>query len=559
MRETPIFTKVEDVSDNYIIGIVPIPNLGGDTEVHLYADTDGWLVAYIKQPGPAGYFKQEEKPAAKIMKWPADYSFSPPITNIPTTTLKETLHKAGQVAGVEEPPAIKYYDFRFPDANAMTLLVQSKTSGEKIIQVKIPADYTLYEASYYYYYGCQYQSGRRYSGPVLTTGELEVDGKDISCITTGRSRRGGGKADFGSYKGAIVPGVLHKIKINGNLTGGALATVIILRKTISNEEIETKLSDEILIDNADAVFTTDLVAPTSVEVSPSPRPSPVPKVDISSTLPQSVLSQLEAERSKRWAVLIGINQYQDTKLSSLKYAVNDVKDVYSTLTDPQVGSFDKERIHLLIEDSEQTPTLGESVLKEPTFPNIWDSLNSLVKTAQPGDKVFIYFSGHGIEEGDQTWLLASDSRLSMLDRTAISLDEVNRILSECQADSKILILDACHSGAVKDKGGSGTMTSDFKDTAFTAITGRATLSSSGLNESSYDYDEKRHSAFTYFLLEGLKGEADSDADNIVSLAELSDYVKTEVPKWGFKSGKQQTPMFYSYITGEIVLTGCSGQ
>ena len=283
------------------------------------------------------------------------------------------------------------------------------------------------------------------------------------------------------------------------------------------------------------------------------------EVERQGAIPQNILSQLETERSKRWAVLIGINQYQDTKLSSLKYAVNDVKDVYSTLTDPQVGSFDKERVHLLIEDSEQTSTLGESVLKEPTFPNIWDSLNSVVKTTQPDDKVFIYFSGHGIEEGDQTWLLASDSRLSMLDRTAIQLDEVNRILSECQADSKILILDACHSGAVKDKGGSGTMTSDFKDTAFTAITGRATLSSSGLNESSYDHDEKRHSAFTYFLLEGLKGKADSNADNIVSLTEISDYVKTEVPKWGFKSGKQQTPMFNSYITGEIVLTGCSRQ
>jgi uncharacterized caspase-like protein len=258
-------------------------------------------------------------------------------------------------------------------------------------------------------------------------------------------------------------------------------------------------------------------------------------------------------------VLIGINQYQDTKLSSLKYAVNDVKTVYSTLTDPQVGSFDKEHVLLLTEDSGQTPTSGEPMLKEPTFPNIWDSLRSVVKVAQPGDKVFIYFSGHGIEENNQTWLLASDSRLNMLDRTAIQLDEVNRILSECQADSKILILDACHSGAVKDKGGSGTMTSDFKDTAFTEVTGRATLSSSDLNESSYDYDEKRHSAFTYFLLEGLKGKADGNADNIVSLTEISDYVKSEVPKWGFKSGKQQTPIFNSYVTSEILLTGCSGQ
>jgi hypothetical protein len=332
-------------------------------------------------------------------------------------------------------------------------------------------------------------------------------------------------------------------------------------QALSSESVQTKPSPvkRLFINNADAVFTTDLVSMASVEVSPSPRPSPVPKVDISIALPQTVLSQLETERSKRWAVLIGINQYQDTKLSSLKYAVDDVKAVYSTLTDPQVGSFDKEHVLLLTEDSGQTPALGEAVLKEPTFPNIWDSLRSVVKVAQPGDKVFIYFSGHGIEENNQTWLLASDSRLSMLDRTAIPLDEVNSILSECQADSKILILDACHSGAIKDKGGSGTMTSDFKDTAFTEVTGRATLSSSDLNESSYDYDEKRHSAFTYFLLEGLNGKADSNADNIVSLTEISDYVKSEVPKWGFKSGKQQTPMFNSYVTSEILLTGCSRQ
>jgi len=284
------------------------------------------------------------------------------------------------------------------------------------------------------------------------------------------------------------------------------------------------------------------------------------KVETPSAIPQSVLRQLEGEKSKRWAVLIGINQYQDTKLSSLKYAVNDVKAVYSMLTDQQTGSFDKEHVRLLTEGFEQTPASGKPMLlKEPTFPNILDSLQSVVKAAQPGDKVFVYFSGHGVEEGDKTWLLASDSRLSMLNRTAIQLDEVNRILSECQADSKILILDACHSGAIKDKGGSGTMTSDFKDKAFVELTGRATLSSSGLNESSYDRAEKTHSAFTYFLLEGLKGKADGNADSIVTLTEIANYVKTEVPKWGFASGYQQTPVFKSNIMEKIILTGARGQ
>lgn len=63
---------------------------------------------------------------------------------------------------------------------------------------------------------------------------------------------------------------------------------------------------------------------------------------------------------------------------------------------------------------------------------------------------------------------------------------------------------------------------------------------------------------TKILLQ-LWAQVQRDADNIVSLTELSDYVKAEVPKWGFKSGKQQTPVFKSYITGEIILAGCSGQ
>ncbi len=224
-----IFTKVVDVGDNYIIGIVPIPNLGGDTEVHLYADTDGWLVAYLTQ----------EEHAAKIMKWPANYDLSP-ITKITTTTLREALNNAGKAAFVRISAEIKYYDFKFPDANEMTLFVKaarmvSQDRAAAITQVKVPTDYTLYEASYYHYgYGGAVSGGR---GVVAVPVLLKVDGAEISDLKEGYGT-GGGVTKFGSYQGAIAAGVLHMIEINyPNPTftapdvacGNTVATVLIYK------------------------------------------------------------------------------------------------------------------------------------------------------------------------------------------------------------------------------------------------------------------------------------------------------------------------------------------
>jgi hypothetical protein len=58
-RIKTIFNVVYWVGDNYIYGNTRIPNFGGDMNVRVYADTDGWLVAYLPMT----------KPAAQIMKW----------------------------------------------------------------------------------------------------------------------------------------------------------------------------------------------------------------------------------------------------------------------------------------------------------------------------------------------------------------------------------------------------------------------------------------------------------------------------------------------------------
>jgi len=210
-----IFTEVEEVGDNYIIGKTPISNFGGDMDVMVYADTSGWIVAYFKA----------DEPAAKIMQWePADSDN--PVVTITTTTLRDALRKAGTAAEVPTPDAeIKYYDFRYPNANAMTIVVRTRaTSGTNIMQIEIPETYTLYEASYYHYTCYCY----------LSDSKLKVDGTTISAAVTPFTSYTGWWRGFGTYGSHITTGTLHKIEIShtgdtGDYGSSGVATVLIYR------------------------------------------------------------------------------------------------------------------------------------------------------------------------------------------------------------------------------------------------------------------------------------------------------------------------------------------
>lgn len=222
-----IYTEVVEVGDNYIIGKTPISDYGGNINVHVYADTDGWIVAYFPNGTPASY----------MMQWleVPDVN-NPVITTITNTTLVNAVYKAGDAAGVEiESSEIKYYDFSHPNANSMMLFIRTRaTNGANIHQVEIPADYTLYEASYYHYiYSYNYWY---YPYHYCWDSKLKLDGTIISdspslCGATRWWRA------VNSYGGMVTTGTLHTIGISYNPTGGhskdygsaGVATVLIYR------------------------------------------------------------------------------------------------------------------------------------------------------------------------------------------------------------------------------------------------------------------------------------------------------------------------------------------
>lgn len=199
------YEDVVDTSQTHIIGTVRITNLHVDSVPLVYVGADGWVVAY--------YPKAE--PASKIMQW---INYSAPYVN--TTTLADAISKMATALGVNYESIegnIKYYDFRYPEATLMTMILETKGvygyySGNSFT-LTIPQTMTLYNASYSHYsYGYYYE-----------TSTLDVDGTIISSFS-------GTSTTYGYYNITrdFKKDVPHNVKISGYLQGGA-STVLMYR------------------------------------------------------------------------------------------------------------------------------------------------------------------------------------------------------------------------------------------------------------------------------------------------------------------------------------------
>lgn len=256
-------------------------------------------------------------------------------------------------------------------------------------------------------------------------------------------------------------------------------------------------------------------------------------------------SSLLEIRNKR-AVLVGINEYGDNSIKNLSYSVADVTSTQEVLTDPKRAGYDPANLRLMVDNAEDAS-------KKPVRSNIMSSIKSLAETASGEDSILFFFSGHGIEKDGKSYLLPSDSRLNVLGDTAVSIDWIRKTLLASNARVKIIILDACHAGALIGKAESGRMTKAFQESIFPAPEGSVILSSCKMNEVSYEWPEKEHGVFTFYLNKGLSGSADFDSDGLITVSDVSRYVSEKVKNWAFENGVQQNPTLECKISGDIPL------
>lgn len=243
-----------------------------------------------------------------------------------------------------------------------------------------------------------------------------------------------------------------------------------------------------------------------------------------------------------WALLVGVNHYYDEAISNLHVCADDVQAVYDVLT---IRDYKRQHVKLLLSPFGDESTQANRV-------DILAALKALADAADEHDLVLFYFSGHGIAEHNDAYILPADTHYTVISDTAISLKRIKQILHSSKAQAKVIMLDACHSGAQIGKA-PPEMTTEFMQHVFEEAEGIAILSSCKHQQVSWEWHAKQQSVFTHFLLQGLQGAADFEGKGVITVSDIHRYVTDSVKRWAVQHNRVQTPTLQYTAVGDIAL------
>ena len=223
------------------------------------------------------------------------------------------------------------------------------------------------------------------------------------------------------------------------------------------------------------------------------------------------------EQPKFYAVIIGVSKFANLpEENQLKFADADARDFAKLLSSPLGRGFPPENVFLLTNDD----ATHEAIRKR-----LGGTLPGKLK---PDDTVYIFIATHGTVEKQadkEAFLLAHDSNLEDLYSSAFPMEELGRIVQKrLNAKRVFLFADACRSGKL-----GGSITRYMEDVSKQRGETMGLLASSP-GEASREGAQfgGGHGVFSYFLLKGLMGEADTDGDKTVTARELINYVRKNV-------------------------------
>lgn len=252
-----------------------------------------------------------------------------------------------------------------------------------------------------------------------------------------------------------------------------------------------------------------------------------------------------------FAIVMGVSKYK--YIRPLTYADKDAELFRDYLKSPGGGSVKDENIFCL---------LNEQAINSVFWSKGFQWLKA--KKLQRGDRLFIYLAGHGdaIDE-DQFFFLSYDcnpggDKNNYLAGGAIQLYNLKKkIAAETSRGVEVFfIMDACRSNELP--GGNEGLS--FLNTAVSQKkAGEIMMLATAAGQESLEDSSigNGHGLFTWYLVDGLSGVADSisAADNKVTFQEIKKYVESNVPSVALQRFKRkQEPYFCCDENSEKVIS-----
>jgi len=231
------------------------------------------------------------------------------------------------------------------------------------------------------------------------------------------------------------------------------------------------------------------------------------------------------------AIIIGIENYTETPKAT--YANLDAKYFFDYVR--KGFGVKKQNINLLIDDKATLGSINKVLFK-------W--LVGKVKANQTD--LIIFFAGHGLasNDGKELYFLPQDGDPDLLSIMALSRTKLFEQIIKLKPKSVTMFLDTCYSGVSRDEqmllasarpirivaGNEGEIPDNF--TIFSATE---------LDQISSGLKEAKHGIFSYYLMKGLEGKADSNKDKQITNGELLAYMDINVSQKALEQGRQQNP------------------
>ena len=241
----------------------------------------------------------------------------------------------------------------------------------------------------------------------------------------------------------------------------------------------------------------------------------------------------QTRREQGLAIIIGIENYRYT--SPAKYKLRDATLFYQYGRD--VLGIAESRIALRT-DGDATKAEFDYIFEPKETPNdgwLKKRLRDPEETAETD--LFVFLAGHGSPDWatGKPYLIPHDVRPGQASN-GISLHNLFQTLNDFGARSVTVFVESCFSGVsgYQPSGELRQLVMNMNPVApvmerpmigpkmvvFTATSG---------DRPSSNRDDLKHGIFTYFLLKGLGGSADSNGDKAVNVEELYRYLAKEVP------------------------------
>lgn len=243
---------------------------------------------------------------------------------------------------------------------------------------------------------------------------------------------------------------------------------------------------------------------------------------------------------KRWALIIGINNYQNHFLEPLSMPRYDAKLIEDTLKNE--GKFD-----IVIR---MTDDIFPNSPKYPSKKNIYKVLQQISDDIQENDNFLLFFSGYTIQTSDnKTNLLTIDSNLNNIENTSLPLSSISDICTHKKLKNSMFFIDGYKiSASIKVQ---HLLPGTNENNPFPKIQAtdlpHDSLIFQATSEKDFSVKNKQsiytpYGVFAYYLCDGLKGAADFDNDNLVNIEDLITFVKQKIISWSLWRPEQQIPV-----------------